>query len=153
MFGIDERSILWEQDVAFPRWAWVYRDPSGSFSGFIDRLKQATKHDGLDIEFVMMYGSEIGSPHKPPTGAYGCDTVIMGDIARRASYQRSSGRLKDFHSCTRWKRISVNKDQLESIARPKAYRAMLRMQNNLLNEAETKPEDGVSEEGLSSCRS
>ena len=144
MFGIDERSILWEQDIAFPRWAWVYRDVTRSFSDFLERLKQAAKQDGYNIEFVMMYGCEIATPEDPPTGAYDCEIIIMSDVARRASYQRSNSRIRNFRSCTKWKPVRVDNARLERLARLNAHRAMLRMQSKLLNGAGTTLDDGAS---------
>ena len=144
MFGMEERCTLWEQDPAFPPWAWVYRDTTKSFSGFKERLKQAAKKDSFDIDFVMLYGPEIGSPDDPPTSVYGCEIIIMSDAARQASFQRSNGRIADFQHCTRWKRVTVDRDQLEHYARAKAHRAMLRMsmRSICLNETESMPKTG-----------
>ena len=145
MFGIHERSLLWEEDTAFPEWAWVYRDTTREFSKFLERLKQATKRDGYELDFVMMYGPEIASPNDPPTGAYGCKTVIMSDAARKASFQRSSGRLQDFDHCTEWQRVPVDQKQLELHAREKAHQAMLRMHAKklCLDEAQSALIDGM----------
>ena len=142
MFGIEERSLLWEQDYAFPGWAWVYKDKTRGFSSFVERLKQATKADGYDVELVMLYGADCGSPDDIPTGAYGCETVIMTDIARKADFQRSNGRLRDFEDCTRWRRIPVDKEHLERQARAKAYKAMQRMQATHPSEAKSISDEG-----------
>lgn len=142
MFGIEERGLLWEQDLAFPGWAWVYKDKSRGFSSFLQRLKQATKTDGYDVEFVMLYGPDCGSPDDVPTGAYGCETVIMTDAARQASFQRSNGRLRDFDNCTRWRRVPVDKGLLERYAKAKAHQAMLRMQTACPDEAQSMLDDG-----------
>ncbi|KAL6719865.1 hypothetical protein ACLMJK_001786 [Lecanora helva] len=138
MLGMSERSSLWEEDIAFPEWAWVYKDTTRGFSAFLERLKQAVSDDGYDTEFVMVYGPEIGSPYDPPIGAYGCKTVIMSDIARKASYQRSNSRIRNFENCTSWRRIPIDKDQLEHRARAKAYQAMLRMHTKSLCTDETR---------------
>jgi len=143
MFGLDERSLLWEQDLAFPGWAWVYRDRTREFSAFLERLRQAIKKDGYEIEFVMLYGPEIGSPEDPPKSVYGCQFIIMSDAGRRADYQRSNGRLKDFQHCTRWKRVRVDKDQLERCARSRAQDAVTRRQTINPNDAQSMLEDGM----------
>ena len=145
MFGIEERSLLWEEDIAFPEWAWVYRDTTRCFSNFLDRLKQAVQKDGYELDFVMMYGPEIGSPDEPPTGAYGCKTIVMSDAARKASFQRSSGRLKIFDNCTMWQRVPVDKERLERHAREKAHQAMLRMhlRNLCVDETQSALDDGM----------
>ena len=142
-FGLEERSLLWEQDLAFPSWAWVYRDKTRNFTEFLGRLKQATLEGGFKVEFAMLYGPEIASPESPPTGAYGCDIIILGDAGRQASYQRSNGRLRNFVSCTKWTRVRVDKDLLESHARTKANRAILRMKNVCQDDAQSMDEDGL----------
>ena len=142
LFGIEERSYLWEQDIAFPGWAWVYRDKTRNFSAFLERLKERTKEDGYEVEFMMMYGPEIGGPDDPPEGAYGCRTIIMSDAGRKASYQRSCGRLRNFRNCTRWRRIRIDKDQLQSYGIDKAQRALEHMRKMCPREVQTLQKDG-----------
>ena len=147
MFGIGERCLLWEQHISLPTWAWVYQDTTKSFHGFVDRLKQKTKEDGYEVEFITMYGPEIGSPDDPPDPAYasyGSTTVIMSDAARDASFQRSNGRLKDFKGCSKWRRVCVNKAQLEERVRDHARRTMQRMNAACSGEAQISLEEGTS---------
>ena len=112
MFGIDERSLLWRQDICFPPWAWVYNDSTTSFTKFSQRLIRATEKDGYSLEFVPLYGAEGATTSSPPDPVYGCKTIILSDAARAAEYQLSSGRLKDFDGCTKWRGLSVPKDLL-----------------------------------------
>ena len=141
-FGRDERCLLWKQDVCFPPWAWVYEKSTTSFPGFLARLIQETQKDGFSIEFLTLYGAGIGSPESPPSPVLGCKTIIMSDVARAADFQRSSGRMKDFEGCTKWRRISVNEDELRRRAKAKVNDAMLGI-NVFPPEARRILEDGM----------
>lgn len=125
MFGRDTRGLLWKQDLCFPPWAWVYEGKS--FTPFLQRLSQATEKDGYSLEYVPLYGPQIGSPSNPPDPAFGCKTIIMSDAARRAEFQRSSGRLRDFSGCTEWRRVHVDEDELRWHAKAKAKHALQAM--------------------------
>lgn len=124
MFGRDERCLLWKQDLCFPSWAWVYESSTTPFTTFLERLILATKKDGFSLEFVPLYGAGMGSPSSPPGPVYGCKTVILSDAARAADFQRSSGRLRDFFGCTKWRRIRVDQDELRRHARAMARYAL-----------------------------
>ena len=124
-FGRAERCFLWKQDVCFPPWAWVYEKSTTSFPTFLDRLAQETQKNGYSIEFVNLYGAGVASPEYPPRSAYGCKTIIMSDVARAANFERSSGRMKDFEGFTKWRRISVNEDELRRRTRTKVNDAMV----------------------------
>lgn len=143
MFGRDERCLLWKQDLCFPPWAWVYENGTISFTTFSERLIRATKKDGYSLEYVPLYGAGIASPSSPPGPMYGCKTVIMSDAARAADFQRSSGRLRDFHGCTAWRRIRVDEDKLRQHARAKACHALMTMKSICPKEAWTMLEDGM----------
>ena len=123
MFGLDERRLLWKQDLCFPPWAWVYENRTNcSSTAFGKRLIQATKKDGYKLEFVPLYGADIASPSDPPDPVYGSDTIILSDVARAADYQLSSGRLRNFDGCSKWRGIRVNEDELRRHAKEKALR-------------------------------
>ena len=143
MFGIDERSLLWKQDICFPPWAWVYNDSTTSFTKFSQRLIQATEKDGYLLEFVPLYGAEIASPSSPPDPVYGCKTIILSNAARAAGYQRSSGRLKDFDGCTKWRGIRIREDQLREIKRVSVHRAVQTLKTICPQEVYSMLEDGM----------
>ena len=124
VFSREMRCFLWEQDLCFPPWACVYENNTTSFTKFSERLTQATEKDGYRLEFVPLYRADNASPDSPPNPTYGCKTIIMSDAARAASYQSSSGRLRDFDGCTKWGRIRVDKDNLQRYAEGKAHYAM-----------------------------
>ena len=148
MFGIDERSLLWKQDICFPPWAWVYNDSTTSFTSFSKRLIQATEKDGYSLEFVPLYGADIASPSDPPDPAYGCKMIILSDAARAAGYQRSSGRLsgrlKDFDGCTKWNGLRIREDQLRIIKRWVIYHAVHTLKTIYPNERDCMLEAGMS---------
>lgn len=70
----------------------------------------------------------------------------MSNAAREADYQRSSGRLKNFDGCTRWKTIKVNKELLEHWVGTKALYRLLDMQTICPKEAQSMLEDGMSQD-------
>ena len=149
MLGIDERRLLWEQDVCFPPWAWVYNRTSThtpSFTIFLQRLTNVAKKDGFRIEFVPLYGAGFGEPSNPPDALYGCEAMILCDAARPADFQRSSGRLRDFDGCTRWKGYPINEDLLRQLAQAKAERALQGMETICPQEVCSMLEDGMSKE-------
>ena len=143
MFGRDERCLLWKQDLCFPSWAWVYESSTTPFTTFLERLILVTKKDGFSLEFVPLYGAGIGSPSSPPGPAYGCKTVILSDAARAADFQRSSGRLRDFSGCTKWRRICVDQDALRRHARAMARYALEYMKTVSRREALGMLNDGM----------
>ena len=141
MFGRDTRGLLWAQDLCFPPWAWVYGGKS--FTAFLQRLSQATEKDGYSLEFVPVYGPQIGSPSNPPDPAFGCNTIIMSDAARAAKFQRSLGRLRDFSGFTKWRRVRVDEEELRCHAKAKARHALLAMKTVSPLEAYNMLVDGM----------
>ncbi len=150
MFGIDERCLLWTQDLCFPPWAWVYNNSATSFTMFSQRLIQATEKDGYSLEFIPSYGAGIATPNSPPNPVYGCKTIIMSDAARAADFQRSSGRLRDFDGCTRWSGMRIDEDQLwrnaQSNARWMANHALLATKTICPHKLCSVQKDGMSKE-------
>ena len=143
MFGRDERCLLWKQDSEFPEWAWVYENIAYTSNDFLSVLKEATKKDGYDLNFIWLYGAETYSPCHLPSSSYGDDMIILSDAAREAHYQLPNGRLEDFNNCSRWRRVRVDKDQLERQARAKASRAMLILHRPSSDEAENIPNNDI----------
>ncbi len=146
MLGIDERCLLWKQDLCFPPWAWVYNNSTTSFKIFSKRLIQATHKDGYSLEFIPLYGAGTASPSNPPGPVYGCKMIIVSDAARAADLQRSSGRLKDFWGCTRWRGMRIDEDQLRRDAQAKASHALLAMKTICPQEADSMWENCMSKE-------
>ena len=145
MFGRDERCLLWKQDLGFPEWAFVYEDGTKSLDSFLSRLKETIITDGYKLEYVMLYGPETASPDCPPSRTYGCEMVMLCDAARRATYQRFSGRIRDFEGCTKWKQVRLDKQWLEYVeyfARAKAQRTLESMDTICQREALSMQEDG-----------
>ena len=145
LFGIDERCLLWEQDLCFPPWAWVYNNKDRSLETFLERLIQATKKDGYSLEYIPLYGAGIASPEGPPDPVYGCKTLIMSDASRKADFQLSSGRLENFLCCTKWTGFSADEDELRLHARAIASRALLDMKTICPHEADEMLKDGMSD--------
>ena len=143
MFGIDERSLLWKQDICFPPWAWVYNDSTTYFNKFSQRLIRATGKDGYLLEFVFLYGAGFAAPSSPPDPVDGCKTIILCDAARAAEYQRSSGRLKDFDGCTKWRGLRIREDQLRQTKTVFVNRAVLTMKTICPQEVYSMLEDGM----------
>ena len=141
--GIDERSLLWKQDVCFPPWAWVYNDSTTSFTIFSQRLIHATEQDGYSVEFVPLYGAECASSSSPPDPVYGCKTIILSDAARVAEYQRSSGRLKDIYGCTKWRGLSFREDLLQQTKTEFMHRVVQGLKNICPGEVYSMLEDGM----------
>ena len=145
MFGINERSLLWKQDICFPPWAWVYNDSTTSFTNFSSRLIRATKKDGFALEFVPLYGAGIATPSDPPDLTYGCKTIIMSDAARAAEYQHSSGRLKDFSGCTKWRGFCMDEDLLRQNTKVKLDRVVQTLKTICPQDFYSMLKDGTSQ--------
>ena len=143
MFGIDERSLLWKQDICFPPWAWVYNDSTTSFTKFSQRLIRAAEKDGYLLEFVPLYGAEGATPSNPPDPVYGCKTIILSDAARATEYQLSSGRLKDFDGCTKWRGLSINEDLLRKCKQVSMHRAVQNLKTICPQDVDSMLEDGT----------
>lgn len=118
MFSVNERCHLWKSDLGFPPWAWVYNNGMNAFSEFSEQLIQAAKKDGYTLEFVPLYGAGAMTPLDPPS-VYEYKTIILSDAARAAEYQYSSGRLKDFCGCTKWRGTRITEDKLQPNAQLK----------------------------------
>ena len=143
MFGIDERSLLWKQDICFPPWAWVYNDSTTSFTKFSQRLIRATEKDGYLLEFVPLYGAEIATPSSPPDPVYGCKITILSDAVRAAGYQRSSGRPKDLDGCSRWRGLRIREAQLRQTKTVFMHRAVQTLKTICPQELYSMLEDGM----------
>ena len=124
-FGRQERCHLWKKDPNFPDWAWVFEDTengtqngiSQKFRVFVQDLKDATSSDGYEIELIYLYGPD----RMTPQSSWEVSAVtLLCDAARRADYQRSCGRLRNFDNFTPWKRAEIDKNQLEILQRAKA---------------------------------
>ena len=113
-FGRDERSMLWKRDLCFPNWAWVHE--VRGLVDFLRSLKDVTSSDGYDVEYVHLQGPCSDDHLQPPDeDAFlgGCsDTLVISDAARLTNYQRSSGRMRNFHGWTKWKRIRVDEGEI-----------------------------------------
>lgn len=143
MFGADERSLLWRQDICFPPWAWVYNDRTTSFRIFCQRLIHATEQDGYSLEFVPLYGAGAASSDSPPTPVFECKRIILSDAARVAEYQRSSGRLKDIYGCTKWRRLCFHEDILRQTKTESMHRVVQGLKTICPQEVHSMLEDGM----------
>lgn len=148
MFGRDTRGLLWAQDLCFPPWAWVY--DGTSFTAFLQRLSQATRKNGYSLEFVPLYGPQIGSPSSPPDPAFHCKTIIMSNAARAAEFQCSSGRLRNFSGCTKWSRVHVDEEELRYHAKAKAKHSLRAVKTTNPLESPSMLIDGMRAMGSSS---
>lgn len=133
MFGREERCHLWKNDPNFPEWAWVFEaaeknSVSGKFTTFTSNLEAATSADGYKIEFIYLYGSDRMTPQ---SGWEPERITLLSDAARIAEYQRSSGRLKDFNNFTPWKRVGINRNQLENLQRAKAQLSLATLETTV----------------------
>ena len=143
MFGRYERSLLWTNDLCFPPWAYVSGDSGASFTAFLQQLSQVTAKDGYSLEYVPLYGPQIGSPSSPPDPVFGCNMIIMSDAARAAKFQRCSGRLRDFSGCTKWRRVRVDEEKIRRLARAKANYALQAVNTISLPEAYSMLKNGM----------
>ena len=108
------RAKLWNQDPRFPKWAWVFPEQWISIYPFTDRLREASKRDGFDIDFLSVHGSDHysnGKAHQFPS--WGCFECITSDISRYNYYiQRNAlHRLACFEE---WEALSVEEDTKET---------------------------------------
>ena len=141
MFGRNERSLLWKREPEFPKWAWVYEDGPKQFHEFLCQLKEKTTSDGFKTEYVVLHGPGYASPRHPPNSIYGCEMVMICDAARKASYQRTCGRIRSFEGCTKWEQAKVNPEQRKNFAYAKALRASNGMYTTSPKEAVDMLED------------
>ena len=107
------RAKLWNQDPRFPEWAWILPEHWIGIYPFTDRLREASKTDGFDIDFMSVQGSDHyrdGTIHGFPS--WGCFEFITSDMSRYNYYiQRNAlHRLKDFEE---WEALSVEEDRKE----------------------------------------
>lgn len=128
-FGREERCHLWKKDPHFPEWAWVFEGTkngvSQKFRTFVQNLKAATSKDGYEIDFIYLYGPDRMTPKSSWEAG---QITLLCDAARTADYQRSCGRLKNFHNFTSWKRAEIDREQLEMLQRAKAHLALATME-------------------------
>ena len=127
VFGRDERSMLWKQDLCFPDWAWVYEANKGTLKAFLNRLKEAASEDGFIIEFVPLRGPYEDDHTSPPDEddfSHGASTLIISDAARLANYQRSCGYMRNFASYTKWRQVQMEGENLKSSVRQKMQRTL-----------------------------
>ena len=142
--GIGERRLLWEQDICFPPWAWVYNDTkSSSFTAFSEKLIKVAAKDGFSLEFVPLYGAGFGTPSSPPDSMFGCKLMILSDAARAADFQHPSGRLRNFDGCTRWSGMRCDEDQVRQRAQAKANSRLQAMETICPQEACRMLNDGM----------
>ena len=101
------RAKLWNQDPRFPEWAWIFPEDSGKASDFVAQLREASKKDGFDIDFLSIsgadkfcYGAALSLPY------WGCFEIITSNISRRNDYiQRDAlHQLEDFEE---WEALPV----------------------------------------------
>ncbi|KAL8951609.1 MAG: hypothetical protein Q9222_002435 [Ikaeria aurantiellina] len=113
IFDRDERCMLWKRDLCFPHWAWVHEGGNGTFTSFLRRLQQVAHEDGFKIEYVRLTGPNSHDYRSPPGLDWfecGSENLIISDAARAADYQRSSGRIKDFSTFSKWKQLPFHEE-------------------------------------------
>ncbi|KAL8715601.1 MAG: hypothetical protein Q9220_000937 [cf. Caloplaca sp. 1 TL-2023] len=113
ILGREERCMLWKRDLCFPHWAWVYEGGNGSYNGFLERLQRVADEDGFKIEYVRLSGPVSDDPENPPGPELlvrGSENYIISDAARTAKYQRSSGRIRNFSTFSKWKQLPFHEE-------------------------------------------
>ena len=140
-FRREERCYLWKNDSHFPEWAWVF-EPSNEaarngithkFSEFTHNLRASTKKDGYEVKFVYLFGPD----HMTTKSSWDVSHLtLLCDAARKADYQRSSGRLKDFENFTSWKRLEFDNDELELLQRKRTQLALAALETIRPNDAQ-----------------
>ena len=109
------RAKLWNQDPRFPEWAWIFPENWIGVHSFTDRLREASKKDGFDIDFVSVQGSDHyrnGRIHEFPS--WGCFEYITSDMSRYNYYiQRNA--LHRLTSFEEWEALPVEEDTNETL--------------------------------------
>ncbi|KAI4257598.1 MAG: hypothetical protein L6R42_005548, partial [Xanthoria sp. 1 TBL-2021] len=80
-----ERVSLWKEMVPSD-WYWVYDRSAKEWFEFRRRLMTDAAHDGFEIKFVVLCGSDYVTLKNAPTGALGCEEIIVSDISRAADF-------------------------------------------------------------------
>lgn len=108
------RAKLWNQDPRFPQWAWILPEQWVGVTFFTDRLREESKKDGFDIDFLSVQGSDhyrYGRTHEFPS--WGCFEYITSDISRYNYYiQRNA--LHRLTSFEEWEALPVEEDRKET---------------------------------------
>jgi hypothetical protein len=108
------RAKLWNQDPRFPKWAWIFPENWIGIHTFTYRLREASKRDGFDIDFLCVQGSDHYRNGKPPEfPSWGCFEFITSDISRYNYYiQRNA--LHRLTSFEEWETLPVEEDRKET---------------------------------------
>jgi len=108
------RAKLWNQDPRFPEWAWILPEHWDGVYPFTDRLREASKKDGFDIDFLSVQGSDHyrnGRIHDFPS--WGCFEYITSDMSRYNYYiQRNA--LRRLTLFEEWETLPVEEDRKET---------------------------------------
>ena len=140
-FRREERCYLWKNDPHFPEWAWVFEPTKEAarngitqkFTEFVHNLQTSTSKDGYEIDFVYMYGPD----HMTTKSSWEISHLtLLCDAARKADYQRSCGRLRDFEKFTSWKRLEFDNRKLEHLQRKRTQLSLAALETIRPNDAQ-----------------
>jgi hypothetical protein len=111
------RAKLWNQDPRFPEWAWILPAHWVGIYAFTDRLRETSKKDGFDIDFLSVHGSDHyrnGKIHEFPS--WGCFEYITSDMSRYNYYiQRNA--LHRLTSFEEWEALPVEEGRKEAASK------------------------------------
>lgn len=105
------RAKLWSQDPRFPEWAWIFPENWTGICWFTDRLREESKRDGFDIDFLSVQGSDHyrnGRIHAFPS--WGCFEYITSDMSRYNYYIQKNA-LHRLTSFEEWEALPVEENQ------------------------------------------
>ena len=128
-FTQEERIALWNNDAAFPEWAWVQGHGDYALRILMYGLVETARKEGYVLEFSLLVGPDnapwIDEPRLPYTSRSvaiaingsmrdvnpeGFPITLICDAARKAWFD--DGRMLRFEGCDDWRRLELETETL-----------------------------------------
>lgn len=120
ILGKEQRVQLWQDHVPYNKY-WIYDRSVKQWHAFRRRLENATRRDGFELRFTVIYGSDYLDPRVGPRyRVWDCREAIVSNAGRRSEVVSADGGLRQLCDCSPWKVLNCNKDELRKIAKEKA---------------------------------
>jgi hypothetical protein len=101
-----QRASFWREHPSFPPWVWIFEAFEYAFDLWRQRFLDATRADGLRVQFIEVIGSEYISADSVDldTRPWSCRHTITINVSRPADYVDVGSDLpRKLRGCTPWK--------------------------------------------------
>lgn len=116
----DQRLQLWRDHVPYDKY-WIYDRSMEEWCAFRRRLEDATRSDGFELRFTVIYGSDYLDPRETPRWlVWNCKEAIVSDAGRHSEVVCENGKLLQLPGCSSWKVPSWNSEEIRRIAEERA---------------------------------